>query len=174
MRYSSAKYLARLTALLPLSFQTQIISAIIALFGGTESEPCITTVFGTVIDPGGSDYSGGTMGFGGNEITRGEGRWHGVCLALAECGRRGLISSEMVGEVLEWVTKVGHEYEVNDRFDRRSGSHIRSPSGIAFYRLKCERCGIVPSLVSSQSMSCRRYSAIRKQDCHMSRVRGGI
>lgn len=64
------------------------------------------TESGLVIDPGGSDHFGGTMGFGGVEVQKGEGRWHGVCLALAECARRGLISGEMAGEVLEWVVKV--------------------------------------------------------------------
>lgn len=106
VRYSSAKYLARLASLLPHSLRNQIIQAVISLFAGTETEPCILTEYGTVIDPGGSDHSGGTMGFGGVEIGRGEGRWHGVCLALAECGRRGLIGEDLVQEALAWVLRV--------------------------------------------------------------------
>jgi len=46
------------------------------------------------------------MGFGGLESTRGEARWHGVCLALAEMARRGLVAGEAVGEAVLWVLKV--------------------------------------------------------------------
>ncbi|WWC85834.1 uncharacterized protein L201_000701 [Kwoniella dendrophila CBS 6074] len=116
VRYSSAKYLARLSSLLPASFSSQIVSAVIALFSGTDEEPVTLTSFGTVIDPGGSSTSGGTMGFGGLETTRGEARWHGVCLALAELARRGLISDEVIGDAVEWVIKAL-------TFDLRRASH---------------------------------------------------
>lgn len=46
------------------------------------------------------------MGFAGLESTRGEARWHGVCLALAEMARRGLVAGEAVGEAVRWVLKV--------------------------------------------------------------------
>lgn len=46
------------------------------------------------------------MGFGGSESVRGESRWHGVCLALAELARRGLIGDDAVGETVKWVLKV--------------------------------------------------------------------
>ncbi|WVQ62666.1 uncharacterized protein L199_000813 [Kwoniella botswanensis] len=117
VRYSSAKYLARLSSLLPLSFSSQIVEAVIDLFSGTEEEPVILTSFGTVIDPGGSSSTGGTMGFGGVETTRGEARWHGVCLALAEMARRGLIKEEeQIGSAVKWVIKAL-------TFDLRRASH---------------------------------------------------
>ncbi|WVF65933.1 hypothetical protein IAT40_000671 [Kwoniella sp. CBS 6097] len=116
VRYSSAKYLARLSSLLPPSFCTQIVQATISLFQGTEDEPVTLTSFGTVIDPGGSSTAGGTLGFGGLETSRGEARWHGVCLALAEMARRGLVDEEAVGEAVEWVIKAL-------TFDLRRASH---------------------------------------------------
>ncbi|OXB38247.1 hypothetical protein LQV05_006482 [Cryptococcus neoformans] len=116
VRYSSAKYLSRISALLPPAFSSQIVIATIALFAGTEEEPVQFTSFGIVIDPGGSSASGGTMGFGGSEVQRGEARWHGVCLALAEMGRRGLIQGEAVEGAVEWVVKAL-------TFDLRRASH---------------------------------------------------
>ncbi|WWD22528.1 hypothetical protein CI109_107021 [Kwoniella shandongensis] len=116
VRYSCAKYLARLSALLPSSLSSQIVLATISLFSGTEDEPVTTTSFGTIIDPGGSASSGGTMGFGGLETTRGEARWHGVCLALAEMARRGLLEGEAVEGAVEWVVKAL-------TFDLRRASH---------------------------------------------------
>ncbi|WVO16748.1 hypothetical protein L204_104432 [Cryptococcus depauperatus] len=116
VRYSSAKYLARIASLLPASFSSQIVLATIALFQGTEDEPVITTSFGTIIDPGGSSTVGGTMGFEGLETQRGEARWHGVCLALAEMARRGLILGEAIEESVSWVLKALN-------FDLRRASH---------------------------------------------------
>jgi hypothetical protein len=43
---------------------------------------------------------------GGKEIMRGESRWHGVCLAVAEMARRGLVRGELVAEAVTWVLKV--------------------------------------------------------------------
>ena len=37
---------------------------------------------------------------------RGESRWHGVCLAVAEMARRGLVRGELVAEAVTWVLKV--------------------------------------------------------------------
>ena len=105
VRYSAAKYLARVTSILPEGYQEQIVGATLALFGGTDGEPVIESSFGTIVDPGGSG-SGGTMGFGGAESLRGDARWHGVCLALAELARRGLVKEEVLGETVTWVLKV--------------------------------------------------------------------
>ncbi|WRT63818.1 uncharacterized protein IL334_000743 [Kwoniella shivajii] len=116
VRYSSAKYLARLSSLLPPSFSAQIVGAVIALFEGTEDEPVTMTSFGTMIDPGGSSSTGGTMGFGGAESVRGESRWHGVCLALAELARRGLVGEDEAGGAVKWVIKAL-------TFDLRRASH---------------------------------------------------
>jgi len=116
VRYSAAKYLARIAALLPEDLSEQIVMATIALFAGTDDEPVIESKFGTVIDPGGSATGRGAMGLGGVEATRGEARWHGVCLAVAELARRGLLSTDAVTEVVPWVVKVL-------TFDLRRASH---------------------------------------------------
>ncbi|KAK4685879.1 tubulin-specific chaperone D, partial [Tremellales sp. Uapishka_1] len=116
VRYSCAKYLARIAALLPSSFSDQIVHATIDLFSGTENDPVIETSFGTIVDPGGSAFSGGTMGFGGLETTRGEARWHGVCLALAEIARRGLLFGDAIAESVKWVLEAL-------TFDLRRASH---------------------------------------------------
>ncbi|TXT16051.1 hypothetical protein VHUM_00554 [Vanrija humicola] len=116
VRYSSAKYLGRIAALLPPELSDQIVLATIGLFAGTDDEPVVETAFGTVVDPGGSTTSGGAMGLGGSEATRGEARWHGVCLAVAELARRGLLDADAVAEVTPWVVKAL-------TFDLRRASH---------------------------------------------------
>lgn len=116
VRYSAAKYLARIAAVLPADLADEIVGATISLFTGTEDEPVLETAFGTVVDPGGSAVGGGAMGLGGLEPTRGEGRWHGVCLAVAEMARRGLLSEDAVAEVVPWVVKAL-------TFDLRRASH---------------------------------------------------
>lgn len=85
--------------------------ATLELFSGSEEEPVIETSFGTIVDPGGSN-AGGAMGFGGSETVRGESRWHGVCLAIAELARRGLIADDAIGETVGWVLKVCAQSEV--------------------------------------------------------------
>jgi hypothetical protein len=105
VRYSAAKYLARITNILPEGYQEQIVGATLALFAGTDDEPVIESSFGTIVDPGGSG-AGGAMGFGGAESVRGDARWHGVCLALAELARRGLVRVEVMEETVTWVLKV--------------------------------------------------------------------
>lgn len=42
----------------------------------------------------------------------GEAKWHGVCLALAELARRGLITGEMMPNLLPWVIKVNRACHV--------------------------------------------------------------
>lgn len=116
VRYSAAKYLARISALLPEELSDQIVMATIGLYAGTEDEPVVETAFGTVVDPGGSVAGGGAMGLGGAEAARGEARWHGVCLAVAELARRGLLSEEAVSEAVPWVVKALS-------FDLRRASH---------------------------------------------------
>jgi hypothetical protein len=116
VRYSAAKYLARIAALLPEDLSEQIVMATIALYAGTDDEPVIESKFGTIIDPGGSATGRGAMGLGGVEATRGEARWHGVCLAVAELARRGLLSTDAVAEVVPWAIKAL-------TFDLRRASH---------------------------------------------------
>lgn len=38
--------------------------------------------------------------------SNGEAKWHGLCLALAEMGRRGLIGDDVVDDLLRWAIKV--------------------------------------------------------------------
>lgn len=102
MRYSSAKYLSRLSVLLPPSMSSQIVSAVISLFAGSEVDPVVMTDKGKVVDPGGGPG--------------GEGKWHGVCLALAEMARRGLIASDHMSELLPWTIR-------SLKFDIRRGAH---------------------------------------------------
>jgi hypothetical protein len=52
----------------------------------------VQTDRGKVVDPGGG--------------SNGEAKWHGLCLALAEMGRRGLIVDEAVEDLLGWAVKV--------------------------------------------------------------------
>lgn len=92
VRYSSAKYLSRLADLLPLSLSSQIVESTISLFGGTAEDPLVETDRGKIVDPGGG--------------SNGEAKWHGLCLALAEMGRRGLIENDMVKDMLSWAVKV--------------------------------------------------------------------
>lgn len=92
VRYSSAKYLSRLADLLPLSLSSQIVESTISLFGGTPEDPLVETDRGKIVDPGGG--------------SNGEAKWHGLCLALAEMGRRGLIENDMVKDLLSWAVKV--------------------------------------------------------------------
>jgi hypothetical protein len=130
VRYSAAKYLARIAAVLPEGYQEQIVRATLALFGGTDDEPVIESSFGTIVDPGGSG-SDGAMGFGGAETTRGDARWHGVCLALAELARRGLIREELLGETVTWVLKVSLE---DARATLNPGTFFRPTKSISFSR----------------------------------------
>lgn len=117
VRYSAAKYLARVAALLPAGLADQIAEATIDLFAGTEEEPMVETSFGTIVDPGGSAAGGGhALSLGGLEVARGEGRWHGVCLAVAEMARRGLLGEEAVAKVVPLIVKAL-------TFDLRRGSH---------------------------------------------------
>ncbi|CAK9785549.1 ARM repeat-containing protein [Cutaneotrichosporon oleaginosum] len=114
VRYSAAKYLARIAALLPAELAEEIAGATVGLFAGTEDEPVQETSFGAVVDPGGSAVGRGVMGLGGAEASRGEARWHGVCLAVAELARRGLLSD--VAEAVPWILKALG-------FDLRRASH---------------------------------------------------
>ena len=83
-----------------------MVSATIELFRGTEDEPVIETPFGIIIDPGGNAASEGSLGPRGLDLSRGEARWHGCCLAVAEMARRALIQGEALSQAVQWATKV--------------------------------------------------------------------
>lgn len=60
------------------------------------------------------------MGFGGVENTKGEARWHGCCLALAEMARRGLISDEhAIKDSVYWVLRVSNSHCENSHAHSR-------------------------------------------------------
>ncbi|TYJ51709.1 hypothetical protein B9479_007714 [Cryptococcus floricola] len=134
VRYSSAKYLSRLSNLLPPDLSDQIVGATIALFSGTEDEPAIFSSCGGIIDPGGSPHTGGTFALsGGIETSRGESRWHGVCLALGEMARRGLVHSEQVGEAVEWVLR-GLTFDIR-RASHSIGTNVRDAAAYVLWSL---------------------------------------
>ena len=83
-----------------------MVQATIQLFGGTDDEPVVETAYGFVVDPGGIHVSDGTLGLGGLELSRGEARWHGCCLAIAEMARRAHVRGEAVAEAVQWAGKV--------------------------------------------------------------------
>ncbi|RXK40761.1 hypothetical protein M231_02013 [Tremella mesenterica] len=95
VRYSSAKYLARLAALLPPELAHQIVMATLELYNGTEDIPVILSDFGAIIDPA---------------------RWHGVCLASAELARRGLLKNDAISGAITWGLRALS-------FDLRRSSH---------------------------------------------------
>lgn len=87
VRWSAAKYLARLCALLPPSFALQLSSAVIGLFARD------------VLDP---EEEGGTPDLSAVK----EGAWHGAALAVAELARRGVLEEELLAEVVPWLIHV--------------------------------------------------------------------
>lgn len=201
VRYSSAKYLARLAFALPSDFAEQLVSATIDLFAGTEEEPVLYTTAGTVLDPGGNAFGGaGTMGFGGSETSRGEARWHGTCLAIAELARRGLVRDEAIGVAIPWVLKVRHNWmlaydtlqyryaqgptrgdAVQDTCIRGSdtraeqadvpGIDIRHPPSNPLNRLKRPRRSRLRPLVPLARLSCGCHPAIRRRHGHQLDIR---
>lgn len=133
VRYSAAKYLARIAALLPEELSDQVTMATIGLFAGTEDEPVIETSYGTVIDPGGSATGRGAMGLGGLEASRGESRWHGVCLAVAELARRGLLSADGITELVPWAIK-GLTFDLR-RASYSVGANVRDAASYVLWSL---------------------------------------
>lgn len=125
VRYSAAKYLSRLSVLLPRSMSAQIVEAVISLFAGTEDAPAVVTDKGKVLDPGGGAGPGG------------ESRWHGICLALAEMARRGIVGEEAIGSLLPWAIRVSGQRAGSA--SRLTRSHeeleIRSPTRSSLDRL---------------------------------------
>jgi hypothetical protein len=133
-----------LTAVLPEDFASQIVLAVIGLFQGTEEEPVVETPFGTILDPGGSS--------GPDGANKGESRWHGVCLAIAEMARRGLVKEDAVGEAVHWVLKVYPFLTSLDKADA-IGTIVRYPPSSTFYRVQRPRCSLIRPLVFIASLS---------------------
>lgn len=62
----------------------------------------VLSSFNKVLDPGGGP--------------RGDARWHGVCLALAEAARRGLVDTESLNDMMPCAIRALS-------FDIRNGAH---------------------------------------------------
>lgn len=78
-RYSSAKYLARLSLLLPPSFASQVLDAILTSFENALAE---------------------------GSTTRGEGKAQGACLAVGEMARRSVLNRFEADERDEVVRRI--------------------------------------------------------------------
>lgn len=84
MRWSAAKAVARISERLPAEFTSQVVDTVIGLF----SIHSIATA---------SLYDMPAIA----ECT-----WHGTCLSCAELLRRGLIPSDHLPDVINWIIKV--------------------------------------------------------------------
>jgi hypothetical protein len=82
IRWSAAKYIARIASRVPDEFCDQLLDAVLDLY-------TLHYVEGEDMSP--------TM----------EPSWHGATLACAEFARQGLVSATKVPIVLHWVLKVG-------------------------------------------------------------------
>jgi hypothetical protein len=117
------------------------------------------------------------MGFGGAESLRGDARWHGVCLALAELARRGLVKEDVLGETVTWVLKVCRTLREIVR-GLMIGTLVRLAKGITFGRSQRPGCRCLSTVVTITSMLacslrafCRRYRYRSHSSC-MFRQRG--
>jgi tubulin-specific chaperone D len=86
VRWSASKAVARISEALPPDFSEQILDQVLQLFG-------IHSIAAAAL------YDLPAIA---------EATWHGACLACAELARRGLISSEKLPELMEWLMKVGN------------------------------------------------------------------
>ncbi len=84
VRYSAAKWVARIAERLPSDFMDQVLENILSLFS-----------IHAVDEDGDLDIP-----------TAAEATWHGACLACAEFARRGLVSDSRLPDLLHWMYKV--------------------------------------------------------------------
>ncbi|KAH8924896.1 ARM repeat-containing protein [Atractiella rhizophila] len=84
VRYSSAKYIARVASRVPASFSSQLLEAVLSLF-----EKNVAFDEDGEYDP----------------FTVPDNTWHGACLAVAELVRQGQVGDEALGEVLKWIAR---------------------------------------------------------------------
>jgi hypothetical protein len=97
------------------------------------------------------------MGFGEAESLRGDARWHGVCLALAELARRGLVKEEVLGETVTWVLKVSR----SAKQALTTGPLVRSAKSISLGRSQRTRCRCLPAVVTITSLLAIFLRALR-------------
>ncbi|CAG8620624.1 15997_t:CDS:10, partial [Racocetra fulgida] len=95
VRWSAAKGIGRIAQRLPRELADDVIGSLFELF----SENTYKNNDGVLELSAVSDHT-----------------WHGVCLAIAELARRGLLLPERLSEVIPWVTKAL-------KFDQKRGSH---------------------------------------------------
>ncbi|RDB18014.1 Tubulin-specific chaperone D [Hypsizygus marmoreus] len=94
VRWSAAKGVARVSERLPVDFADQVLETVMGLFA-------IHSIAAASL------YDLPAIA---------ESTWHGACLACAEIARRGLIASERLPELIEWLSKALY-------FDLRKGAH---------------------------------------------------
>ncbi|KAK0201710.1 tubulin folding cofactor D C terminal-domain-containing protein [Desarmillaria ectypa] len=94
VRWSAAKGIARISDRLPTDFADQVLDTIMGLF--TIHSVAAASIY--------------------DLPAIAEGTWHGSSLACAEMARRGLVSSEKLPELLNWLSKALY-------FDLRKGAH---------------------------------------------------
>ena len=86
VRWSAAKYISRLSSLLPLSFSDQIAEAVISLYDRDAVSVGETDEY---------DLSAVK-----------ESTWHGASLAVAEMARRGVLNPERLAQLVPWLLRV--------------------------------------------------------------------
>lgn len=84
MRWSAAKGVARVAERLPVDFSDQVFDTITGLFAIHSLAAANLYDLPAIA----------------------ESTWHGACLASAEIARRGLVSSNRLSGLLEWLSKV--------------------------------------------------------------------
>lgn len=89
VRWSAAKYISRLSSLLPLSFSDQIAEAVISLYDR---------------DAVSVGEAGGTGEYDLSAVK--ESTWHGASLAVAEMARRGVLNPERLAQLVPWLLRV--------------------------------------------------------------------
>ncbi|CAG8754985.1 3398_t:CDS:10 [Cetraspora pellucida] len=94
VRWSAAKGIGRIAQRLPQELADDVIGSLFELFSENTYKNNDILELSAV-----SDHT-----------------WHGVCLAIAELARRGLLLPERLSEVIPWVTKAL-------KFDQKRGSH---------------------------------------------------
>ncbi|KAF7288586.1 TFCD-C domain-containing protein [Mycena chlorophos] len=94
VRWSAAKSVARISERLPSEFADQVLDTVMGLFA-------IHSIAAASL------YDLPAIA---------ESTWHGACLACAEMARRGLVSTEALPTLMEWLSKALY-------FDLRKGAH---------------------------------------------------
>ena len=94
VRYSASKHLARISARLPTFLAEQVLDNTLQLFSMHASPDQSMTDLPTVA----------------------EATWHGTCLTCAELARRGLIQTDRLPELLDWLKKVSDAFDVINTF----------------------------------------------------------